>query len=104
MSGVPPEDAPRRPEDKPLGIEGLLGLGLDGRRDDVHITRGENFYLYGGSKPTHEHMRETVLRLNDKVDARGKKLNEINARELSEIAGEVRKEMPGPRRTRRRAP
>jgi len=93
MTGVPPEQGPRRPEEKPLGMEGLLGLGLDGRPDDVHITRGENFYLYGGSKPTHEHMRETVLRFNDKVDARGKKLNEVNARELNEIAHELRKEM-----------
>ena len=33
------------------------------------------------------------MRFNDKVDARGKKLNEVNARELKEITHELRKEM-----------
>ena len=89
MTGVPPEE-------RPLKIEGLLGVGLDGRPDDVHITRGPNFYLWGGSKRTHEQMRETVLRLTDKVDGRGKQLREINARALVEIAGEIRDEMDSP--------
>jgi hypothetical protein len=38
-------------------------------------------------------MRETVMRFNDKVDSRGKKLDEVNARELKEIAHELRQEM-----------
>ncbi len=101
MTGVPPEEERRVPEDKPLGMGGLLGLGLDGKPDDLHITRGENFYLYGGSRRTHEHMRETVMRFNDKVDARGKKLGEVNARELKEITRELRKEMAD---RQRRAP
>ena len=104
MSAVPPKRRPAKSQDKPLGIEGLLGVGLDGREGDLHITRGENFYLWGGSKKTHEHMRESVLRFNDKVDGRGKKLPEINARELGEIAEELHKEMSDPDRTRRRAP
>jgi len=86
MTGIPPEE-------KPLNIQALLGVGLDGRPDDVHITRGPNFYLWGGSKRTHEQMRESVLRLNDKVERRGKQLREINARELVEIAEEIRDEM-----------
>jgi hypothetical protein len=104
MTGVPSENRPQKADDEPLGIEGLLGVGFDGRRDDLHITRGENFYLWGGSKRTHEHMRETVLRFNDKVDGRGKRLREINARELGEIAQELHKEMPSPERPRRRTP
>ncbi len=79
-------------EDRPLGIKGLLGIGLDGRKGDLYVTRGENFYLHGGSKPTHERMRETVLRFNDKVDERGKHLEQINARELGEISRELREE------------
>ncbi len=101
MSGLPPEEERRAPEERPLGVEGLLGVGFDGRPDDLHITRGENFYLYGGSRRTHEHMRETVLRFNDKVDARGKRLNEVNAREMKEITRELRKEMAD---RQRRAP
>jgi hypothetical protein len=93
MSGVPPEE-------RPLGMEGLLGVGFDGRPGDLHITRGENFYLHGGSRRTHEHMRETVMRFNDKIDSRGKALPEVNARELREIADELRQEMAErPRRT-----
>jgi hypothetical protein len=93
MTGLPPQEGSGTPEERPLGLEGLLGIGLDGRPDDLHITRGENFYLYGGSKRTHQHMRETVMRFNDKVDARGKKLGEVNARELREIAHELRRDM-----------
>ena len=104
MTGLPRGERRPESEDEPLGIEGLLGVGLDGRKDDLHITRGENFYLWGGSKRTHEHMRETVLRFNDKVDGRGKRLREINARELGEIAQELHKEMPSPERPRRRTP
>ena len=77
-------------EEKPLGIRGLLGLGLDGRKGDTHITRGEKFYLYGGSRQTHEKMRETAMRFCDKVDRRGKDLEQINARELREIGRELR--------------
>ncbi len=41
------------------------------------------------------------MRFNDKVDARGKKLGEVNARELKEITRELRKEMAD---RQRRAP
>lgn len=80
-------------EDRPLNIAGILGLGLDGKDGHKRITRGENFYLHGGSQPTHKRMVETVLRFNDEVDKRGKKLPEINGRELNEISRAVRERM-----------
>lgn len=86
MTGIPDEE-------KPLGIQGTLGLGLDGDDGERRITRGENFYLYGGSEPTHRKMRETTMRFNDKVDERGKELDQINSRELREISRELREEM-----------
>ncbi|MGD2175529.1 MAG: hypothetical protein PVJ27_09005 [Candidatus Brocadiaceae bacterium] len=79
-------------EEKPLNIRGLLGVGLDGKDDEIRITRGENFYLYGGTQETHERMVETTLKFNEKVEDRGKSLPEINARELSEIARELKEE------------
>ena len=85
--------AKRAPEDRPLNIQGLLGVGLDGRKGETYITRGENFYLYGGSKKTHERMQEIALRFNEKVDGRGKRLPEINARELGEISEEMRDDL-----------
>jgi hypothetical protein len=82
-----------RPEDRPLNIGGLLGLGLDGQDGHTRITKGESFYLHGGSEKTHKKMQETALRFSDEVDKRGKKLPEINARELGEITRQVRKKM-----------
>ncbi|KPK65965.1 MAG: hypothetical protein AMK73_01360 [Planctomycetes bacterium SM23_32] len=82
-----------RSEETPLRIRGLLGIGLDGSPDEKRITRGENFCLFGGSKTTHERMTETALKFNEKVDERGKRLEEVNARELREITGELREEL-----------
>jgi hypothetical protein len=82
MTGIPVDD-------RPLNIRAILGLGLDGRRDDVRITRGRNFYLLGGSKRTHERMVEAAVRFNDEVDRRGKSLPEISSRELLEISREL---------------
>jgi len=82
----------RSADERPLNIMGLLGLGFDGRRNEVRITRGENFHVCGGSKETHGIMVEASLRFNDELDRRGKKLGEINARELEEIARDIRRE------------
>lgn len=77
------------PEEKPLRIRGLLGIGLDGRPDEKRLTRGESFCLYGGSKETHEQMVATALRFNERVDKLGKKLPQINARDLREITRDL---------------
>ena len=79
-------------KDKPLGIKGLLGLGFDGADGRMRISQGPNFVLYGGSKDTHEKMQETALKFNERVDVRGKKLEDINRRELDEIVKEVGEE------------
>jgi len=85
MTGLPLEE-------QPLNIKGLLGIGLDGKPDEKRITRGDNFLLFGGTKDTHERMVFTVLKLNEKVDKLGKKLDEVNTRELREIVREVHDE------------
>jgi hypothetical protein len=85
MTGVPLEE-------RPLKIKGLLGIGLDGERDEHRVTRGDSFLLYGGSRRTHERMVETALKFNEKVDGLGKKLADVNTRELREIARQVREE------------
>jgi hypothetical protein len=83
----------RQSHDAPLQIRGLLGVGLDGGPDEKRVTWGRNFFLAGGSKGTHEHMVEVALRFNEKVDERGKRLEEINSRELGEITRELREEL-----------
>jgi hypothetical protein len=66
----------------------LLGVGLD---SDGHkrVTKGPNFALVGGSKETHEEMTEKALKINEKLKARGKHLEEVSREEFDDIAHEV---------------
>ena len=66
----------------------MLGLGLD---NDGHkrLTTGPNFVLMGGSKETHEVMTEKAIRINEKLAAKGKKLEEVSGEEFDDIAQSV---------------
>lgn len=66
----------------------LLGVGLD---SDGHkrITTGPNFALVGGTKDTHEQMTEKVIKINEKLKAKGKQLHEVSHDEFDDIAHEV---------------
>lgn len=66
----------------------MLGLGLD---SDGHkrLTTGPNFVLMGGSKETHEVMTEKAIRINEKLAAKGKKLEEVSGEEFDDIAQSV---------------
>jgi len=66
----------------------MLGVGLD---SDGHkrVTHGENFLLAGGSKETHEEMTEKAIKINEKLNRRGKKLEDVSREEFSDIAHEV---------------
>lgn len=77
-------------DEKPLGVKGLLGLGLDGKDGHVRISRGPNFYLFGGSETTHERMQVFALKFNEGIGERGKHIEELNKREIKEIVEEAR--------------
>jgi len=66
-------------------VGALLGLGFD--NDDGHkrITAGEHFAILGGSAETHERMTETVVKTFEELKQRGKKLDDVPARELADI-------------------
>ena len=66
----------------------LLGVGLD---SDGHkrLTTGPNFALVGGTEETHEAMTEKVIKVNEKLAAKGKQLEEVSHEEFDDIAGEV---------------
>jgi hypothetical protein len=66
----------------------ILGVGLD---SDGHkrITTSENFILVGGTQETHEQMTEKAIKINEKLKARGKRLEEISQSEFGDIAEEV---------------
>jgi hypothetical protein len=66
----------------------LLGVGLD---SDGHkrVTTGPNFALVGGTQETHEEMTEKAVKINEKLAARGKELEEVSREEFDEIAHSV---------------
>lgn len=66
----------------------MLGVGLD---SDGHkrVTRGSNFLLAGGSKDTHEEMTEKAIKINEKLNSRGKRLEDVSHEEFDDIAHEV---------------
>lgn len=67
----------------------LCGLGLDGKDEHVRLTKGPNFVLIGGSEPTHQLMQEKTIKLNEKIQKRGKTLDTISDKEFCEIGQEV---------------
>jgi hypothetical protein len=66
----------------------MLGIALD---SDGHkrLTTGPNFALVGGKEETHEQMTEKVIKINEKLSAKGKRLEEVSHEEFDEIAQSV---------------
>jgi hypothetical protein len=71
----------------------MLGVGLD---SDGHkrVTTGSNFVLMGGSEETHEVMTEKVIKINEKLAAKGKQLEEVSREEFDDIAHSVGLQRP----------
>jgi hypothetical protein len=63
----------------------LLGLAFDAKDGHKRITRGSNFLLAGGSEETHGIMRETIIKMNEQLDARGMDLADVSPDELREL-------------------
>ena len=73
---------------KPRRKAWMLGVGLD---SDGHkrLTTGPNFLLAGGSEETHDVMTEKAIKINEKLAAKGKQLEEVSHDEFDEIAHSV---------------
>jgi hypothetical protein len=69
----------------------LLGLGLDAEDGQTRLTRGKNFVLYGGSEETHSVMQETAIKVNEHLDRKGQRLEDMTLGELRDICDSVRK-------------
>jgi hypothetical protein len=67
----------------------LLGLGLDGDDGHTRLTRGSNFVLCGGSEETHARMQETATKINEHLDRRGRRLEDVSIRELRDICDSI---------------
>jgi len=68
----------------------LLGLGLDNDDGQKRVTVGKNFFLAGGSKPTHEAMQEKAIKFNEELDKRGKRIEDVSPNEFLDIADKIK--------------
>ncbi len=67
----------------------LLGLAFDGDDGHTRLTRGKNFVLCGGSQETHAVMQETAIKINEHLDRKGKRLEDVSVGELRHICRDV---------------
>jgi hypothetical protein len=66
-------------------VAGLLGLAFDAEDGHKRITRGKNFLLAGGSDETHGMMRETIIKVTEKLDSRGLNLADVSPEQLRDM-------------------
>jgi hypothetical protein len=97
MRSLQPEIMARRPNPhlynllrimhgrKPKNSVHLIGVGLDNEDNHKRLTRSEQFSIIGGSKQTHEMMTETLIKTMEDVKKRGKRLETIEHKELSDL-------------------
>ena len=67
----------------------LLGLAFDSKDEHTRLTRGKNFLLVGGCQETHAVMQETAVKINEQLDKRSMRLEDVSARDLRNICRDV---------------
>jgi hypothetical protein len=67
----------------------LLGMAFDSNDGETRLTRGQNFLLVGGCQETHTVMQETAIKINEQLDKRGKRLEDVPLPELRNICRDV---------------
>lgn len=72
----------------------LLGLGFDAQDRHKRITRGKNFYIFGGSKQTHQFMQDSCIRFNEELVKKHKGLDSISRKEFYDIAHKIGLKVP----------
>ena len=77
----------RRPTKK--RAKWLLGLGLDDPQGHLRLTRGPDFRLYGGSKPTHEKLQELTLKSRERLKRTGQTFATASERHIRATLDEV---------------
>lgn len=74
---------------QPSKSAAMLGVGLDNDDGQTRLTRGKNFMLVGGSKDTHGMMQEAAVKINERLDQRGKRLEDVSTNEFRDICHDV---------------
>ena len=76
---------PRKNDKNEPEIVGLIGVGLDGDDGHKRVTHSEEFLVVGGSEETHEMMQDVVIRFTEKLQDRGKRLQDASLEEVVDI-------------------
>lgn len=63
---------------------GLLGIGLDNHDGHDRVTRGDDFLLLGGSEETHERMQDLVIRVEERLKRKGKRISDLQREEFED--------------------
>jgi|TARA_B110000438_G_scaffold279153_1_gene303337 hypothetical protein len=71
------------PEQQPRAH--LLGVGLDNEDGHKRLTQAESFTVVGGSEETHDRATETLIKTVEDLKGRGKHLEEVDPKQLSDI-------------------
>jgi hypothetical protein len=67
----------------------LLGMAFDSEDGHTRLTRGKNFVLCGGSEETHSVMQETAAKVNEHLDRRGQRLEDVSLSQLRDICESI---------------
>ena len=67
----------------------ILGVAFDAQDEHKRLTRGPNFVLFGGAPETHAAMQETAIKVNEHLEKRGKRREDVSIRELRDIFRDV---------------
>ncbi len=78
---------PRVPKKAPENA--VLGVGLDASDGHKRLTRGKDFLLAGGSEETHAKMQETMVKVTERLEQRGKRIRDAAPAELRDLIGEA---------------
>jgi hypothetical protein len=73
----------------------MLGVAFDAEDGQARITKGDNYVLCGGSEETHEVMQETAVKINEELNQRSQRLEDVSMRELRSIARDVYQQVTG---------
>ena len=76
-----------RPDNQPQSA--VLGVGLDATDGHKRLTRGKDFLLAGGSEETHAKMQETMVKVTERLEQRGKRIRDAAPAELRDLIGEA---------------
>jgi hypothetical protein len=67
----------------------LLGLAFDATDGHTRLTRGKNFTLCGGCEETHAVMQETATKINEHLDRKGQRLEDVSISQLRDICENI---------------